>query len=73
MCITMQQGAVTTKDRLTVNLDPTEYRELQELAKDHNVSMAWLGRQAIARLLEQYRQREFQFPLELRPRTGVSD
>ena len=69
----MQQGAVTTKDRLTVNLDPTEYRELQELAKNHNVSMAWLGRQAIARLLEQYSHREFQFPLELRPRTGVSN
>lgn len=69
----MQQGAVTTKERLTVNLDRAEYLELQELAKDHNVSMAWLGRQAITRLLKQYRQREFQFPLELRQRTGISD
>ena len=65
-CINLRQSAVASKDRLTISLDLAEYRELQELAKEHNVSMAWLGRQAIARLLAQYRQREFQFPLELR-------
>jgi len=61
----MQQGTMTSKNRISVNLDPIEYAELQELAKQHNVSMAWAGRQAIIRLLEQYKQREFQFPLPL--------
>lgn len=56
---------MTSKDRLTVNLDRVEYRRLQELAQQHGVSMAWLGRQAIMRLLEQHQQREFQFPLDL--------
>lgn len=56
---------MTTKDRLTVNLDRVEYSQLQELAKRHGVSMAWLVRQAVARLLKQHQQREFQFPLDL--------
>lgn len=58
---------MTSKDRVTVNLDRVEYRRLQELAQQHGVSMAWLGRQAIMRLLEQHQQREFQFPLDLDP------
>lgn len=54
---------MTTKERLTVNLETTEYRELQRLAKEHQVSMAWLGRRAIAWFLEQNNgQREFPFP-----------
>ncbi len=53
---------MTTKERLTVNLETTEYRELQRLAKEHQVSMAWLGRRAIAWFLEQNNgQREFPF------------
>ena len=67
----MRQDAVTSKERLTVNIDENEYRELQELARQHNVSMAWLGRQAITRLLQQYKQREFQFPLDINQRTGT--
>lgn len=60
----MQQGAVTSKGRITVNLEAAEYRELQELARQHNVSMAWLGRRAIVTFLEQNRQRELPFPLD---------
>lgn len=62
---------MTSKERLTVNLDKAEFLELQELAKANNVSMAWLGRQAIARLLEQYKQEEFQFPLDLNQRMSA--
>lgn len=62
---------MTSKERLTVNLEKSEYLELQELAKENNVSMAWLGRQAITRLLEQYKQEEFQFPLDLNRRVGT--
>ena len=62
---------MTSKERLTVNIEKDEYQELQELAKRHNVSMAWLGRAAITRLLEQYKQREFQFPLDMNQHTGT--
>lgn len=67
----MQQMAVTSKERITVNLDKVRHRELQALAKQHKVSMSWIGQVAIARLLEQYKQREFQFPLELDQRRGT--
>jgi len=67
----MQQDAVTSKERITVNLETAQHRELQALAKQHKVSMSWIGQVAIARLLEQYKQREFQFPLELDQRTGT--
>ncbi len=70
-CSTVQQITMTSKERVTVNIDQTEYLELQELARAHNVSMAWLGRQAITRLLEQYKQREFQLPLNLNQQTGT--
>lgn len=60
---------VVSKDRVTVNLDTAEYHELQGLAREHNVSMAWLGRRAIVLLLEQSKQRELPFPLTpARPR-----
>lgn len=65
------QEYMTSKERLSVNLDRIEYLDLQQLAKANNVSMAWLGRQAIIRLLEQHKQQEFQFPLELNQRTGT--
>ena len=62
---------MTSRERLAANLDKTEFLELQELAKADNVSMAWLGRRAIARLLEQYKQEEFQFPLDLNQRISA--
>lgn len=62
---------MTTKERLTINLDADEYQELQALAKEHKVSMAWLGRKAVVTLLEQQKQRELQFPLELNQKTGT--
>lgn len=45
---------MASKNRLTVNLSEDEYHELYALAEKNKVSMAWLGRQAIVRLLEQY-------------------
>lgn len=62
----MRQGTVAAKQRLTVNLEAPEFQELQRLSKQHNVSMAWLGRRAIAWFLEQNNsQREFPFPLNV--------
>ena len=59
----MRQSAVTSKERITVNLEASDYRKLQGLAKRHKVSMAWLGRRAIeAFLRERDGQLEFPFP-----------
>ena len=49
---------MTTKQRITVSIGTDEYRELQALARTHNVSMAWLGRKAISLLLKRSAQRE---------------
>ncbi len=65
------QNTMTSKERLSVNLDKSESLDLQEFAKLNNVFMAWLGRQAIIRLLEQHKQKEFQFSLALNQRTGT--
>ena len=62
---------MTSKERLTINLEHDESSEIEALAKQHNVSKAWIGRQAIIRLLKQYKQREFQFPLDIDQRTGT--
>ena len=60
---------MATKQRLTVNLETDEYQELQRLAMQHNVSMAWLGRRAIAWFLDQNdSQRELPFPRGTRDR-----
>lgn len=67
----MQQATVTSKERITINLDQPQHRELQQLAKQHRVSMSWIGQLAITRFLEQYKQNEFQFPLELDQHTGT--
>ena len=61
---------VTLRERITVNLGKAQHRELQTLAKQHNVSMSWIAQVAIERLLDQHKQREFQFPLDLEQRTN---
>ena len=63
VCSTLQQCAVATKERFTVNIDADQLERLQVLAKRHGVSMAWLGRQAIARFLaDEAPQSELPFP-----------
>ncbi len=54
--------------RLSVALSPTEHAELQALADDHNISMAWLGRQAILEFMAKYRHEAVQLPLNLSSR-----
>ena len=54
---------MATKERLTVNIDAEQFERLQRLAEQHGVSLAWLGRQAIAQFLaDQARQTELPFP-----------
>jgi hypothetical protein len=44
-------AAVTTKNRITVNLEDDEYEALLKLSADTDRSLAWLGRRAICELL----------------------
>lgn len=54
---------MTAKNRITVNLTDQEHAALSDLAKRCQVSMAWLGRRALAELIEKYRDRPGQLPL----------
>ena len=55
----------TTKRRVAVNLPGKEFDELMAFAEKHDVSMAWLGRQAILEFLNRYRSERLQLPLRL--------
>ena len=57
---------MSAKQRVTINLTEVEHKELVALAETNEVSASWLGRQAIKNYLEQYRQRELQFPLNIK-------
>lgn len=62
---------MTCKNRLSVNLSDGEAAELGALAERAKVSKAWLGRYAIAQLLERTSGQELQLPLGLtEPRQG---
>lgn len=64
---------MTSKNRVSVNLADNEYQELLAISQEHHISMAWLGRQAIVGLLEQYKQNELQLPLGFVGRTGTAN
>ena len=64
------QTSLTSRARITVNLGKAQHQELRTLAKLHNVSMSWIAQVAIERLLDQHKQREFQFPLDLEQGTS---
>ena len=67
----MQCDVMTTKERLTINFEANDFRELQRIAQQHSVSMAWLGRRAIQRFLEQTNsQRELSFQFSPSNRMG---
>ena len=67
----------TTKRRLAVNLADEEYSNLAALAERHDVSMAWLGRQAILEFMEHHRLEQLPLPMRLPlprgNRTGDTD
>ena len=53
------------KNRVTVNLGEPEYRDLLALSEKHQVSLAWLGRRAIAEFLDRSKVGELQMTLSL--------
>ena len=56
---------MASKYRLSVNVSEQEYVELSALAEKHQVSMAWLGRQAIQDFIREHFSQEQQLPLVL--------
>ena len=55
---------MTTKERFTVNIDADHLERFQRMAERHDVSLAWLGRQAIVQFLANHEgpQSELPFP-----------
>ena len=56
---------MATRPRISISVSEQEYTELSALAEKHRISLAWLGRRAIAEFLERYRERSLQLPLTL--------
>lgn len=56
---------MAAKNRVTVNLEDREYKKLSVLSSEYHVSLAWLGRLAIIRLLEHSEKEEQQLSLSL--------
>ena len=58
---------MSAKPRISVSLPEQEYSELLALSEKHQISLAWLGRQAVAEFLERYRGHGLQLPLTMPP------
>jgi hypothetical protein len=54
---------MAAKNRITVNMTDAEYAALSELAARFQVSLAWLGRRAMAELVERYRKESDQLKM----------
>jgi predicted transcriptional regulator len=52
--------------RITVSLDADNYRDLEEIARKSDVSIAWVIRRAVGEFLNEHRGKAFgQLPLKL--------
>ena len=58
----------TTKHRVAINLDDEEFSELDAMAEKHDVSLSWLGRQAVLEFLSRYRNEQLRLPLRFEVR-----
>jgi predicted transcriptional regulator len=56
--------------RVSIGVSDEEYAALQVVAQKHDVSMAWIGRQAILAFLSNYEQNENK---ALLPLSGASE
>ena len=48
----MHNGALMKSIRISVSLPKNQHRKIQGLAKNNNLSVAWLVRQAVSEFLE---------------------
>jgi hypothetical protein len=60
----------TTKHRIAINLDDSEFAEMAAMADKHDVSLAWLGRQALLEFIARYRNEQLHLPLRLEIRNA---
>ena len=60
----------TTKHRVAISLDDREFAEAAAMAEKHNVSLSWLGRQALLEFLARYRNEQINLPLRLAARNA---
>ena len=56
---------MAARPRISISLPERDYTALCALAEKHDISLAWLGRQAVAEFLERYQDRDLQLPLIL--------
>ena len=61
----MKRCGMSQKRRISLTLDEKEYAEISNLSEKHQISMAWICRQAINRFLEKSRNGDVQLPLPL--------
>ncbi len=55
----------TTKHRIAINLDDDEFSQLDAMADKHDVSLSWIGRQAVLEFISRYRDQQLPLPLRL--------
>jgi hypothetical protein len=60
-----RKPTVPKPQRISIGLSESEYAELWNISERHEVSLAWLGRQALLEFLERYRDEHAQLPLKL--------
>ena len=53
---------MAAKNRVTVNLSDDEHSAMSEISEKFDLSLAWLGRRAIADLIEKYTANPDRFP-----------
>ena len=58
----------TNKHRIAINLDDDEFSQLDAMADKHDVSLSWIGRQAVIEFITRYRDQQLPLPLRLEVR-----
>ena len=58
----------TSKHRIAINLDDDEFAQLDAMADKHDVSLSWIGRQAVLEFITRYRDQQIPLPLRLEVR-----
>ncbi len=59
----------TNKHRIAINLDDEEFSELDAMANRHDVSLSWIGRQAVLEFLSRYKDQQLPLPLRIESRS----
>jgi len=63
----------TTKHRIAANLTDAEFSELVAMARKYDVSLAWIGRQAVLEFIGRYRTEQLHLPLRQEARRSAAN